>query len=77
MTNGSSKTFDAIIRGNLVADVIGRPINLKKAIRSGTLTFVDGIQLFTGGLGGARVCDILDRSEALSPARCSRLAPTV
>jgi len=51
MSEENSKTLDVLVCGNLVADIIGRPINLKKAIQLGSLTFVDEIQLFTGGLG--------------------------
>jgi sugar/nucleoside kinase (ribokinase family) len=43
--------YDVIVCGNLVADIIGRPVNLAEDLRLGSLTFVDEIRLFTGGLG--------------------------
>jgi sugar/nucleoside kinase (ribokinase family) len=47
----SRQPLDVIVCGNLVADIIGRPIDLKQGICPGSLTLVDEIQLFTGGLG--------------------------
>ena len=45
-----SKKFDVTICGIFVADIIGRPIDLKKNITIGSLTMIEDIKLFTGGL---------------------------
>ena len=43
--------FDLAVCGVFVADIIGRPINLKSDITLGSLTISEEIKLFTGGLG--------------------------
>ena len=45
------KKFDIIVCGTFVADIIGRPINIQEKITPGSLTMIDKIELFTGGLG--------------------------
>jgi sugar/nucleoside kinase (ribokinase family) len=45
------KKFDIIVCGTFVADIIGRPINISGEITPGSLTMIDKIELFTGGLG--------------------------
>ena len=44
------KKFDVTVCGVFVADIIGKPINLKSEISIGGLTMIDEIKLFTGGL---------------------------
>jgi sugar/nucleoside kinase (ribokinase family) len=43
--------IDVAVCGTFVADIIGRPINLKSNINLGSLSMIDEIKLFTGGLG--------------------------
>ena len=45
------KKFDLTVCGTFVADIIGKPINLKSEITLGSLTMIEDIKLFTGGLG--------------------------
>lgn len=45
-----NKKFDLAVCGVFVADIIGKPINLKSDISLGSLTMIDEIKLFTGGL---------------------------
>lgn len=52
------KEFDVTICGVFVADIIGRPINLKRDIQPGSLTMIDEIKLFTGGLNSNMAIDL-------------------
>jgi len=45
-----NKKFDLAVCGVFVADIIGKPINLKSPVIIGSLTMIDEIKLFTGGL---------------------------
>jgi sugar/nucleoside kinase (ribokinase family) len=42
---------DVVVCGTFVADIIGRPINLNSKVNLGSLSMIDEIKLFTGGLG--------------------------
>jgi len=53
-----SKKFDVTICGIFVADIIGRPIDLKKNITIGSLTMIEDIKLFTGGLNCNMAIDL-------------------
>jgi sugar/nucleoside kinase (ribokinase family) len=44
------KKFDLTVCGVFVADIIGKAINLKSEVALGSLTMIDEIKLFTGGL---------------------------
>ena len=44
-----NKKFDLTVCGVFVADIIGKPINLKSNISLGSLTMIEDIKLFTGG----------------------------
>jgi sugar/nucleoside kinase (ribokinase family) len=52
------KKFDLTVCGVFVADIIGRPINLKSDISIGGLRMIDEIKLFTGGLGCNLAIDV-------------------
>ena len=41
--------FDVAVCGLIVADIIGRPIDLQKPPKRGSLRLLDQIRLFTGG----------------------------
>jgi sugar/nucleoside kinase (ribokinase family) len=44
------KTFDCVLCGSCVADILVRPVPLDKAIGGGVLLYSDPIQLTTGGI---------------------------
>lgn len=52
------KKIDVTICGVFVADIIGRPIDLKKDITIGSLTMIEDIKLFTGGLNCNMAIDL-------------------
>jgi sugar/nucleoside kinase (ribokinase family) len=49
MAMNSPKQLDVIVAGLALADIIGRPIDLRKPPRRGALKLVDSITLTTGG----------------------------
>jgi sugar/nucleoside kinase (ribokinase family) len=45
----TDKTFDVVIFGLLVADILGRPVDLKRLPKRGSLQLIDTISFSTGG----------------------------
>ena len=45
----NTKDLDVIVAGLALADVIGRPVDLRKPLKRGTLKLIDSITLTTGG----------------------------
>ncbi len=45
----SGKTFDVVVFGLLVADILGRPVDLKRLPKRGSLQLIETISFSTGG----------------------------